>query len=83
MILNGKATANVRLRDAVARLCEAGHRLQVRVTSEAGDAVRFGARITASLPEELKRRFGGSAYALLGFLSLLQRPTPMLRQPVS
>jgi lipid kinase YegS len=34
----------------------------------------FGARITATTPPELKRRFGGAAYALMGFRSLLESP---------
>lgn len=34
----------------------------------------FGAQITATTPPELKRRFGAAAYAIMGFLSLLERP---------
>lgn len=168
MILNGKVAGDTGVRDAVVRIREAGHRLQVRVTWEAGDAAGFaaeadaqgvevivaaggdgtlnetvnglmqadehpsaalailplgtandfatccgipsgpyealllaatgpavpidlarangsyfinvasggfGARITATTPPELKRRFGAAAYALMGFLSLLQRPS--------
>ncbi len=165
MILNGKVAGDPRLPNAVSRIRAAGHRLEVRVTREAGDAARFaaeavaqgvevavaaggdgtvngvvtglmqvdtqpraslailplgtandfavgcgipaepfealflaatgratsidiaaadgsffinvasggfGAPITAT-PPELKRRLGGAAYALMGFLSLLQR----------
>ena len=41
LILNGKVAANDRLRAAVARDREAGHRIEVRVTWEKGDARRF------------------------------------------
>jgi lipid kinase YegS len=41
LILNGKATGNDALRVAVVRQREAGHRIEVRVTSEKGDARRF------------------------------------------
>ncbi len=41
LILNGKVAANDALRAAVARQREAGHRIEVRVTSEKGDARRF------------------------------------------
>ena len=41
LILNGKVAANEVLRAAVARHRAAGHRIEVRVTWEAGDAKRF------------------------------------------
>ena len=41
LILNGKVAANDALRAAVARHRKAGHRIEVRVTWEAGDAKRF------------------------------------------
>ena len=41
LILNGKVAANDVLRAAVARQREAGHRIDVRVTWEKGDARRF------------------------------------------
>jgi lipid kinase YegS len=41
LILNGKVAANEVLRAAVARHRAAGHHIEVRVTWEAGDAMRF------------------------------------------
>jgi lipid kinase YegS len=41
LILNGKVAGNDALRAAVARQREAGHRIEVRVTWEKGDARRF------------------------------------------
>jgi lipid kinase YegS len=41
LILNGKVAANEGLRAAIARHREAGHRIEVRVTWERGDARRF------------------------------------------
>jgi lipid kinase YegS len=41
LILNGKVVGNDALRAAVARQREAGHRIEVRVTREKGDARRF------------------------------------------
>jgi lipid kinase YegS len=41
LILNGKALGNDALRAAVARQREIGHRIEVRVTREKGDARRF------------------------------------------
>src|SRR5207245_9304904 len=41
LILNGKAAGNDALRTAVIRQREAGHRVEVRVTREKGDAQRF------------------------------------------
>ena len=41
MVLNGKSAANVALRAAVETIRNEGHRLDVRVTWEAGDAQRF------------------------------------------
>ena len=41
LILNGKAAGNEELREAVATLRAAGHRVEVRVTWEDGDAQRF------------------------------------------
>src|SRR5204863_498830 len=41
LILNGKVAANDALRAAVARQRKAGHRIQVRVTWEKGDARQF------------------------------------------
>jgi lipid kinase YegS len=41
LILNGKVAANDALRGAVVRQRKAGHRIEVRVTSEKGDAQRF------------------------------------------
>jgi lipid kinase YegS len=41
LILNGKVAANDALRAAVARQRKAGHRIEVRVTWEKGDARRF------------------------------------------
>src|SRR5437868_15009132 len=41
LILNGKAAGNDALRAAVVRQREIGHRIEVRVTSEKGDARRF------------------------------------------
>jgi lipid kinase YegS len=41
LILNGKVAGSDALRAAVARQREAGHRIEVRVTSEKGDARRF------------------------------------------
>jgi lipid kinase YegS len=41
LILNGKAAGNDTLRTAVARQRAAGHSIEVRVTSEKGDARRF------------------------------------------
>lgn len=42
LILNGKVAANSGLRAAVARQRTAGHSIEVRMTSEKGDARRFG-----------------------------------------
>jgi len=41
LILNGKVSGNDALRAAVARQRDAGHRIEVRVTREKGDARRF------------------------------------------
>src|SRR6266487_1062226 len=41
LILNGKAASNDALRAAVVRQREVGHRIELRVTSEKGDARRF------------------------------------------
>jgi diacylglycerol kinase family enzyme len=41
LILNGKVAVNDALRAAVARQGAAGHRIEVRVTLEKGDARRF------------------------------------------
>src|SRR5258707_5220607 len=41
LILNGKVAGNDALRSAVARQRAAGHRIEVRVTWEMGDARRF------------------------------------------
>jgi len=41
LILNGKAAGNDALRAAVVRQREVGHRIEVRVTSGKGDALRF------------------------------------------
>src|SRR5438876_12156159 len=41
LILNGKAAGNDALQTAIARQREIGHRIEVRVTSEKGDARRF------------------------------------------
>jgi len=41
LILNGKVAGNDHVRDAIARQREAGHRIDVRVTWEKGDARRF------------------------------------------
>jgi lipid kinase YegS len=43
LILNGKVAANDALRNAIARQRAAGHRINVRVTREKGDARRFAA----------------------------------------
>ena len=47
LILNGKVAANDALRAAVARQRKAGHRIDVRVTWEKGDARRFAAGVGA------------------------------------
>lgn len=47
LILNGKAAAEASLREAVGRLRDAGHRLDVRVTWEGGDAARLVAEALA------------------------------------
>ena len=47
MILNGKVAGDPRLGDAASRIRAAGHRLEVRVTREAGDAARFSAEAVA------------------------------------
>src|SRR5262249_34104656 len=44
LILNGKVAGNDALRSAVAQQQAVGHRIDVRVTSEKGDARRFVAR---------------------------------------
>ena len=41
LILNGKVAGNEALRTAVIRQREVGHRVEVRVTWEKGDAQRF------------------------------------------
>ena len=41
LILNGKAAGNDALKTAVARQRAIGHTIEVRVTSEKGDARRF------------------------------------------
>src|SRR5260370_35208714 len=43
LILNGKVPANDALRNAIAQQRAAGHRINVRVTQEKGDARRFAA----------------------------------------
>src|SRR5258707_15656907 len=43
LILNGKVAANDALRNAIAQQRAAGHRINVRVTREKGDARRFAA----------------------------------------
>lgn len=47
LILHGKAAANPRVRAAVAAVREEGHRVEVRVTWEAGDAERMTAEAVA------------------------------------
>ncbi|MBM3115299.1 lipid kinase YegS [Jeongeupia naejangsanensis] len=41
LILNGKAASNADVRDAVVAVREAGHRVDVRLTWEGGDAARY------------------------------------------
>ena len=43
LVVNGKSAANPQLRDAVAHVRKQGHRLDVSVTWEEGDAARFAA----------------------------------------
>ncbi len=48
LILNGKAAGNDELRETVKTLRQAGHRVEVRVTWEPGDAQRFIAEMEAT-----------------------------------
>ncbi len=43
LVVNGKAVADPKLRPAISQIREQGHRVEVRVTWEAGDAARFAA----------------------------------------
>jgi lipid kinase YegS len=43
IVVNGKAAADPLLRPAIARIREEGHRIEVRVTWEGGDAARYAA----------------------------------------
>ena len=43
MVLNGKSSSNLALREAVGQIRELGHPLEVRVTWEDGDAARLAA----------------------------------------
>jgi lipid kinase YegS len=46
VIVNGKAAADPLLRPAISHVRELGHRVEVRVTWEAGDAARYAAEAT-------------------------------------
>ena len=46
IIVNGKAAADPLLRPAISHVREQGHRVEVRVTWEAGDAARYAAEAT-------------------------------------
>ena len=43
LLINGKAAQDLNLRQAVAATRDQGHRVEVRVTWEAGDAARYAA----------------------------------------
>ena len=58
LLLHGKAALHESLRQAVLRLREAGHDIEVQVTWEAGDAERFAAALVA--PPRPKRHSGTS-----------------------
>ena len=47
LVVNGKAIADPKLRPAVAQIREQGHRVEVRVTWESGDAARYAAEAAA------------------------------------
>ena len=47
LVVNGKAAGDPPLRPAIDRIREQGHRFEVRVTWEAGDAARYAAEATA------------------------------------
>ena len=46
VIVNGKAAADPLLRPAIATIRDEGHRVDVRVTWEGGDAARYAAEAT-------------------------------------
>jgi len=47
LVVNGKAAGDPLLRPAISQIREQGHRVEVRVTFEAGDAARYAAEATA------------------------------------
>src|SRR5262249_53730094 len=51
VIVHGKAAGNELLRSAVGQVRQRGHRVEVRVTWEPGDAVRFAAEAVAAGPD--------------------------------
>src|SRR5262245_18546943 len=78
LILNGKVAGNEALRAAVARQRAAGHRIDVRVTWEKGDARRF---VSEAGPEDLLIAAGGDGTlneALHGLMDFSQAVRPVL-----
>jgi lipid kinase YegS len=78
LILNGKVAANGGLRAAVARHRAAGHSIEVRVTSEKGDARRF---VSEADKADLLISAGGDGTlneVLHGLMDLLQVERPTL-----
>ena len=78
LILNGKVAANGGLRAAVARHRAAGHSIEVRVTSEKGDARRF---VSKADNVDLVIAAGGDGTlneVLHGLMDLLQGARPSL-----
>jgi len=78
LILNGKVAGNEALRAAVARQREAGHRIEVRVTWEQGDARRF---VLEAGKVDLVIAAGGDGTineVVHGFMKLLRAARPGL-----
>ena len=78
LILNGKVAGNDALRVAVARHREAGHRIEVRVTGEKGDARRF---VSEAGQLDLLIAAGGDGTlneVVHGLMDLSERTRPVL-----
>ena len=60
IVVNGKKAGDPALRDAVSKIRQQGHRLDVRVTWEGGDAARYACPSPAKLAqgEVFRTRYG-------------------------
>jgi lipid kinase YegS len=71
LIINGKAAGNEKLREGVTRLRDAGHRVEVRVTWEGGDARRWASEADRA---EVTVAVGGDGTVNEVVHGLLDRP---------